>query len=467
MKHWSLRRTLLLTTNLMVMVILALGAWFNYRMTQHELNEVFDAELAQTTRLLKSLIQDPGFLAHDGSLRLIELPPLPTSYAVEGEERQADGHPYERKLAFQVWNADGELVVASQNAKTLALSLPEPGYHQIERDNYIWLSFSYFDAETSSWIYTAQREDVRSELSAYITADQLWVVFLTWLPLSVGILLIVIWLIRPVRQFAAQLTQRQPDDLRPLHAELPNELIPIQTNINLLFNRIQAYLEREKHFIADASHELRTPLAALKLHASQISAQDPQSILAVQTATERLIHLVNQLLLLTKLDGTLSEQEPMQEVSLTDLVHHALAGLPEEATAAVEWQLEVPATLRVVGLPMLLEVLLRNLLHNACKYGGDNNTVTVHAEQNIEGVLLRIRDQGEGLPIADLTRLGERFYRHPGTRHLEGAGLGLSIVQRIADLHGIKLDYTNHTHGGLLVSVQFPGSASTKGKEQL
>lgn len=117
MKHWSLRRTLLLTTNLMVMVILALGAWFNYRMTQHELNEVFDAELAQTTRLLKSLIQDPGFLAHDGSLRLIELPPLPTSYAVEGEERQADGHPYERKLAFQVWNADGELVVASQNAK--------------------------------------------------------------------------------------------------------------------------------------------------------------------------------------------------------------------------------------------------------------------------------------------------------------------------------------------------------------
>lgn len=455
MKSLSLRRQLLLSTNIVVIAVLALGAWLNYRMTLHELDEVFDAELAQTTRVLKSLIHDPGFLNQQGELRIIELPPLPSGHHEEGNERQSDGHPYERKLAFQVWDRAGKLLLASENAIGGPLSNPKAGYHEIVRGKFKWIGFSYFDAHTQTWIYTAQREDVRSELSTYITTNQRWILLLTWLPLSLAILLSIIWFMRPVRLFAQQLQQRDARDLSPLQAHLPSELQPIQANINSLLQRVHSYLEREKHFIADASHELRTPLSALRLHAAQIDPDEPQSIAAVQQATERLTHLVNQLLLLTKLEGTQLTDDQLSAVSLEAVVHEALAELPEDLSEHCEWQLDFAPTSAVLGLPTLLTVMVRNLLQNAAKYAAEKGVVEVSTHKRPNGVELRICDNGPGVPSANLQRLGERFYRHPETRHLEGAGLGLSIVKRIADLHTIQLTFANAEEQGLCVTLIF------------
>lgn len=452
----SLRRQLLLATNVVVILVLALGAWFNYHMTLHELDEVFDAELAQTTRVLKSLVHDPDFLPSDGKVRTIELPPISTDYANRGDERQRDGHSYERKLAFQIWDTQHHLLVASENATNYPLSIPEQGYHELPIEGYTWISFSYFDVDSNVWIYTAQREDVRSELSTYITADQLWVVLLTWLPLSLAILVIVIWFLRPVRQFATQLQQRDANDLQPLNAQLPSELIPIQSNINALFERINDYLQREKHFIADASHELRTPLAALKLHAAQIAPTAPTSIIAVQQATERLTHLVNQLLLLTKLEGTTLHPEQLHSVPLHPLLLQVLADLPDDITDRVEWQLSIAPSTVVYGLPTLLEVLFRNLLQNAAKYSGNNGMVSITNHRTSNHCRISVHDTGPGVPKAEIERLGERFFRHPETRHIDGAGLGLSIVKRIAQLHGIVLSFENSPAGGLAVHLDFP-----------
>lgn len=455
MKSLSLRRQLLISTNIVVIAVLALGAWLSYRMTLHELDEVFDAELAQTTRVLKSLIHDPGFLDQTGSLRIIELPQLPGNYEEEGDERQTDGHPYERKLAFQVWDTKGNLLLASENAVGTPLSQPTRGYHEVVRGDYTWIGFSYFDRQTQSWIYTAQREDVRGELSAYITENQRWIVLLTWLPLSLAILLTIIWFMRPVKQFAQQLQQRDAHDLRPLNAHLPSELEPIQANMNALLARVHTYLEREKNFIADASHELRTPLAALRLHAAQVDPADPASIRAVQQATERLTHLVNQLLLLTKLEDTQLSRSQLTPVSLETLVHESIAELPESLTAQCEWQLAIATQPKVLGLPTLLAVMLRNLLQNAAKYAGPQGQVTVNTQPTPNGVSLLICDNGPGVPTADLNRLGERFYRHPETRHIEGAGLGLSIVKRIAELHTIELIFSSPKDSGLCVQLNF------------
>ncbi len=457
MKSLSLRRQLLLSTNIVVIAVLALGAWLNYRMTMHELDEVFDAELAQTTRVLKSLIHDPGFLDQQGELRIIELPPLPRNSYEEGNERQSDGHPYERKLAFQVWDLAGQLLLASENAIGPPLSEPQPGYHEVVRDDFKWIGFSYFDAHTQTWIYTAQREDVRSELSTYITTNQRWIVLLTWLPLSLAILLSIVWFMRPVRLFAQQLQQRDARDLSPLQAHLPSELQPIQASINSLLQRVHTYLEREKNFIADASHELRTPLSALRLHAAQIDPNEPQSIAAVQQATERLTHLVNQLLLLTKLEGTQLTADQLASVSLEAVIHEALAELPESLSEHCEWRLDLAATPAVLGLPTLLTVMVRNLLQNAAKYAAEQGVVEIstHPHPHPHGIELRICDNGPGVPAADLQRLGERFYRHPTTRHVEGAGLGLSIVKRIADLHTIQLTFTSSEQQGLCVTLLF------------
>lgn len=455
MKSLSLRRQLLLSTNIVVIAVLAFGAWLNYRMTLHELDEVFDAELAQTTRVLKSLTRDPGFLDQQGELRIIELPQLPNHYEEEGEERQSDGHPYERKLAFQVWDREGKLLLASENALGEPLSRTEPGYHEVWRGDYRWIGFSYFDSQTQTWIFTAQREDVRSELSTYITTNQRWIVLLTWLPLTFATLLSIIWFMRPVRLFAQQLQERDERDLRPLYGQLPSELKPIQANINTLFARIEAYLEREKNFINDASHELRTPLAALRLHADQINPDEPQSIAAVQRATERLTHLVNQLLLLTQLEGTRLSRAQLEAVSLEDLVHQALAELPESLTEHCEWQLQFGKTPAVLGLPTLLTVMVRNLLQNAAKYAADNGVVSVETHKIAAGIELIICDNGPGIPAADIDRLGERFYRHPETRHIEGAGLGLSIVKRIADLHTIQLTFESPEQKGLCIKLLF------------
>jgi two-component system sensor histidine kinase QseC len=156
--------------------------------------------------------------------------------------------------------------------------------------------------------------------------------------------------------------------------------------------------------------------------------------------------LVEQLLALSRLDPL---QQPQQRARLDwqRLIEHMLAELSPLAEQ-VEWQLDwrcaPEAALPLFGDEALLGLMLRNLLENACRYGPADGVVTVRLEQDAVSVL----DQGPGIPPQWLARVRERFFRPPGQQQA-GSGLGLSIVERIAELHGLRLVLRNRPEGGL------------------
>lgn len=455
----SLRAALLIGVNTVVISILAITAWASYRNTVHELDELFDAELAQTARLIKSLTHDQQFLNEDQQLLIIELPKFIDDDLLSNDGdgyRTLDGHKYETKLGFQVWR-DANLILASENALGEPLARFSPGYQEHLREQQTWISFSHYDNTTGLWIFTAQREDIRSELSGYLARDQLLALFMTWVPISLGILWLVNRVLQPVRRYAKTLGQRRADQLQPVIESLPAEIEPIRIAVNSLLQRITEQLERERRFINDAAHELRTPLAALKLHAEQLPDRQHPSCKAVRQVSPRMNHLVEQLLILAKADSPSAHLGALQAFNLAELVEQVISDLPIDAVETAEWNLSISSQLNGRGYPTLLGSALRNLIENALKYSGDQPMIKIVAEIHDNHLQIMIADDGPGVDAGQIAHLTERFYRAEQHRQLaNGAGLGLSIAARVAHLHGGELIFEPNQPHGLRAILSIP-----------
>jgi two-component system sensor histidine kinase QseC len=265
--------------------------------------------------------------------------------------------------------------------------------------------------------------------------------------------------LRPVREIAREVQQRRADSLAPLPvSDVPAELRPLLGSMNDLFARIERALEHERRLTADAAHELRTPLAALRAQweAAQLATTDAERAQAqarIGEGIERLSRLVSQLLALASAD---SGSRPVftEAVDWHRVLERALSDcLPlidgTGSEVAVGWP-EQAAPLPLAGDESLLAALVRNLVDNALRYSPPRSLVTVRLSADS----LIVEDRGPGLPEAQLARLGDRFYR-PAGQAQSGSGLGISIVRRVAQLHGLEVLLVNRDDGpGLRVTVR-------------
>jgi two-component system sensor histidine kinase QseC len=173
-------------------------------------------------------------------------------------------------------------------------------------------------------------------------------------------------------------------------------------------------------------------------------------------ACDRMTRLVSQLLVLARADelGALEQAQPCR---LADIARDVLAELTPAATrSGVTMALDVADEGEIRGDPGLLTVAVRNLVDNAIRYGRTEVGVDVHKEGAF--AVIAVTDDGPGVPVDALPQLGRRFYRAPGAQGV-GRGLGLSIVRRIAELHGGKVDFRNHgTGNGLVATVSLTRS---------
>ena len=450
MRIKSVRTALLLGVNLIVIAVLALTAWASYRNTLHEINELFDAELAQTARLIKSLTHDQGFIVDSEQTIVIE---LPTFRVAEPDDRLNDGHKYETKLGFQVWR-DEQLILASENALGEALALFQTGYQEHYREHHNWVSFSHYDNSTGLWIFTAQREDIRAELSSYLARDQLLALLLTWVPISLAMLWLINWVLRPVQRYASILDSRQIDQLARIDAVLPSEIEPIRNAVNSLLVRLAEQIERERRFIQDAAHELRTPLAALSLHAEQLPEPQHVSSQAVRSISQRMNHLIEQLLILAKADNPNTTLGEPEQIKLRELIERIIGELPLGKIEHTEWHVDCPSEIQVSGYPLLLHAALRNLIDNALQYSAQEPHISITVQQLTTHTHITVADHGPGLSAEQIQQLGQRFYRADQHRQrLRGSGLGLSIVARVAALHGGSLQFSQGEPHGLAATI--------------
>ena len=204
--------------------------------------------------------------------------------------------------------------------------------------------------------------------------------------------------------------------------------------------RLDAALERERGFVADASHELRTPLASLKTElelALRHPRTGPELEAAIRSAaeeTDRLVGLADDLLLLARSDqGQLSiRHERLRVEDLLARVAHRLRRKAEAVGRTIE--IDIPDELEIDADPRRLEQAVVNLVENALTHAQGPIRLTVVAHGGT--VEIHVRDDGPGFPLAFLPRAFDRFSRADEARSSAGAGLGLTIARAIAEAHG-------------------------------
>ncbi len=315
-------------------------------------------------------------------------------------------------------------------------------------------------------VLVGQNDKARSELAQEVAWHNI-APFLFGLPLLAFFTMLAIYFgLRPLRKLTESLRQLSPEQLSPITVhDTPKEIAPVVDALNSLLGRIARTIENERRFTADASHELRTPIAALhaQIQAAQLSDNKAECVECLDKALQganRMAHLVGQLLTLSRLDETLSPIN-LEPVNLIELIQECCAELGEKALSKnIEISFSPEAHPALSGSPDMLRVMLRNLLDNAIRYTpqGGHVEVALHLTGDGQQVELEIADSGIGVADAQLALLGQRFSRiSPNVA--DGVGLGLSIVQRIAETHHAKITFNRATTlGGLSATVCFPFS---------
>jgi len=268
--------------------------------------------------------------------------------------------------------------------------------------------------------------------------------------------------LRPVesmRRRAAAISADTPGERLPV-PETGDELQRLGETLNEMLARLEAALEREREFVADAGHELRTPLALLRteLELALRHAESPQELReAVRRSSadvDRLGQLAEDLLLIARSDrGRLPLRlENVAAGDLLDSVAHRFEWRAEESGRMLTADSADGVTVHADR--MRLEQAQGNLVDNALRHGGGAVRLTVTASDGL--VELHVRDEGAGFPPEFLGQAFERFARADPARTSGGSGLGLSIVRAIAEAHGGSAHAENGEQGGADVWVVVP-----------
>ena len=269
--------------------------------------------------------------------------------------------------------------------------------------------------------------------------------------------------LQPINQLQTELKQRNINDLSPINnTAAPTELQPLLHAFNDLLARVSSGISKEQRFIADAAHQLKTPLAGLKTQAELALREKEPSKVAhalsqINQASGNLAHMVNQLLLLSKAepDGvTFIVLKPVDLYLLAQEVTSDWVATALQKKLDLGFSSELKTAL-INGDAALLRELINNLIDNAIRYTPAGGTITVGVTQEKKQAILTVQDSGIGISADNQDLVFERFYRVLGTQQ-EGCGLGLTILQEIADRHEATVSVFSEGEGkGALFSVSF------------
>ncbi|HEY2607640.1 MAG TPA: sensor histidine kinase N-terminal domain-containing protein [Paraburkholderia sp.] len=365
---------------------------------------------------------------------------------------------------YQVLGTRGELVSGEHDMPLPhEEDRPQPGIVEFRDDvlrgndirvAYTTVEFPQTPGAQPVLVQVAETLDKRSQLANDIIKGVILPQFVI-LPLAI----LLVWFglsrgLEPLHALQAHIRSRRPDDLSPLEARrAPPEIEPLVTSFNDLLTRLEQNMELQKRFIADAAHQMKTPLAGLRTQAELALRQDVseevhRSLEQIATSSEHAARLVTQLLALARAENRMSGQifTPIEvgEVArsaVRDWVQAALAKQMDLGYEAPDEPVEVD------GNPVMLREMLSNLIDNAIRYTPSGGRITVRVRHDAAARLvhLEVEDTGLGIPVAERSRVIERFYRILG-REGDGSGLGLAIVREIATMHGGELTIDDNVY---------------------
>jgi two-component system, OmpR family, sensor histidine kinase QseC len=445
----SLKRRLLV--GVLLVVSLIWGAWLGMQVVQRTRDHtgVWDATLSETAKEI--LLSLPSNMEIAVGLPTLMLPPA--------ESFKGD------MASYQVWLKQKTNALHSPGAPGTPLK-PDfrDGFADVTMNGVAWRVYAITDSTGTVQVQLGKRYAVLNAELAQWTRSSLLTAGSMLVLLGCVIWLIVRWSLEPVTAVRQSILARAGLDMQPLPTrELPLEIEPLVDAFNRLLAELDGAVQAERRFIADAAHELRTPLAAL-LNQAQIAmaARDPAeqhaALLRLQAVAERSGRLSEQLLDLARLESWRAG-DSRTPVDLSELVMLVLRDF-ESAASAKRQQLVVQAqSCPITGHVDGLGILIRNLIDNAIRYTPEGGRIVVQCRPSPDGApALSVADSGPGVPREDRPRIFERFYRVPGNS-VRGSGIGLSLVSRIALLHGARIEVGDGLDGrGFGISVRFAAS---------
>lgn len=433
----TLQRRLLLYLLIFAPLVWSVALVFSVVEARKEVNELFDTEMIRLARQIQVISPRLAPSADDSLASAV-------SPAEQGESDLSD-------LAVAVWDGNGQLLVVDREGVQLPWVKDASGFVDMEVGAESWRIYYMQAPAFQGLIASGQRVAERDELVWGLVASQL----VPWLLVLPVLLVAMAWAVRqamePMQAVTQSLHARGANDLSRLPVnQAPAELVPLLEAMNDLFARIEDSLERERRFTADAAHELRTPMAVLAAQWSVYrgARDDKERERAAAQLTqglERASRLMEQMLSLSRLEATqgLPQAQPLDWQAL---VEKALSDvLPLAERRQIELACDAVVSTAASGLtgppwlgdPALMALLLRNLLDNAVRYAPSKSVVTMRLGQDVVSV-----DNDVTRPISpeDVKAWGTRFHRPEGQSE-SGSGLGVSIAQRIAALHGLRLTH--------------------------
>ncbi|WP_067586314.1 ATP-binding protein [Endozoicomonas ascidiicola] len=455
----SIRKFLIIgLLSIMTVAHVVIMAW-SYHETYLEAEELQDAQLAQYSRALSLMFV--GNLNPDHPIT-IPIQTAPEDW--QGDAAGTLGHKYEGKLFFKILTADRQILAHSENTPDFLDAPLKSGFQNFTTDGHNWRIFTLRIPSKNSWIITAQRGDIRSEMGGIIALKNI-LPFLFTLPI---LFLLTGWLVsrglKPITVLSHELERRQANDLHPIPINHPvQELLPLISSTNQLLKRLSDAFTRERRFVGYAAHELRTPLAGIGVHlqnASHKSGLEKENAIALSLkGHRRMVHLVEQLLALARTtpDAYFAhfQKTNLYTVCQKVIAEHIQLFLHKSQKITLNGD----ESMSINGDAAWLEIMISNLIRNASLYTPEEGVIALTVRQCMNHVVLDVEDSGPGIPEVLRQKVFDRFYRVDSDRHasgVEGAGLGLSIVAHIVELHDASITLGTSQLSGLKVTVSFP-----------
>ncbi|AXI01624.1 sensor histidine kinase [Aquirhabdus parva] len=452
-KYRSLRDYLVWWFFSLILIIGLLAAFGEYHATRKEALNMQDHNLELIAQLVadQQALTFPSMIAH-GQL---PSPPPPMDEPPQTDlslkrKKHKESELQEAKIIIQPLVADGQPIQAHwiQVPKHLA-----DGLSTLQSQGEDWRVFVR-TLPTGQQFLVGQRTALRDELARYTSLRMMIPLVVLFPVLLLVITLVIRQAFKPITALALHTDQQKDGVPLPLNNQkIPREILPFVFSINNLLRRLSHSLNHQRRFIADAAHELRTPITALTLQTENLehTALTPEGIERVRQLRQglnRSQHLLEQLLSLAKQHSGYTGN--IEYVSLTACLHEVLGDLmPLALQKNIDLGVVQQDDVAVHAALQDVQTILRNAISNAIRYTPEGGQVDIRIYGEEALAVIEVTDSGLGIPESDLLRVFDPFYRALGQNDA-GSGLGLTIIQEIAQRYGGQVTLHNRPdQGGL------------------
>ncbi len=456
--HRSLRWRLMLGLSITTCVLWGSVAAWQFTSMQRELRNMLDERLIASAKMVAAIVQQ------------IHPDPKHPNIAPNAEVSEAmhsliarDGVACEVSLVRSEVDVLPVPIARTADSPDMSQS-PANGFGETTKGGKLWRTYVLHDGGIR--IATADRLDVREHLVHSILRTLVLPFALT----LAGILLLTWWIcgysLRPLERLRKELSERAPLDTTPVRSGIGvTELAPLVNSLNALLSRTSSSMERERRWTANAAHELRTPLTAIKTHVqvAQLALGNEKMTTASQPEIARdalaqadagILHLqatLSQLLQLARIENAAANERLHSDAqtifsafkqACEQSLQRARADRPAVAAQVLE-SIHPDAThaiwqeVRINVPPALMVCAITNLLDNALQHQNGHQPVHAALQCGESFVEVQVRNHGAGLSADEVELATQRFWRKAtAAGNVHGAGLGLTIVQHIAESAG-------------------------------